>query len=468
MSEIKVTKKDVIWSYVAQFFNMGSGLIVLPLILHMLSPAEIAMNYLMLTISSLIALLDFGFLPQFSRNITYIFSGVPDLMKEGLYPVRDSINYILLKNMIGVAEKVYGILGIFTLILMLTVGTVYIRDVTDGFTNVNNAFIIWIVFSVSSFFNVYYSYYASLLTGKGLIKESKIAMIAQRLTYIIFSYILLIAGFSLLGVVIANLISPFVGRYFYYNFFYDETLKNQIKEHRIDKKEVKRLFSIIWYNSKKMGLIAVASFGITKIGLFLSGIYLSPKDVASYGLMIQLIAIIISLSGTHYVSIQPLLGSLYAQNKHSELVRQMGIGITIFYILFILGLCVIALLGPQLLCLIKSNVVLPSPMILIIYGFVCFLEMNTSFFVTILVLGNKINFVTSSLLTSLGIAILSYISLKYTTYTTMGLVLAQGIPGLFYSYWKWPYVVCHNNNTNIINIIKVGALELYSRIKNLK
>lgn len=466
MAEVKVTKTDIIWSYVAQFFNMGAGLIVLPLILHMLSPAEIAMNYLMLTVSSLIALLDFGFLPQFARNITYVFSGVPDLKQEGIFPVEEQINYGLLKNMIGVAKKVYTILSVSSLVIMLTFGSIYIYNVTDKFSNVNNAFEIWILFSLSSFFNIYYSYYASLLTGKGLVKESKIAIIAQKLTYIILSYCLLITGFSLLGVVIANLISPFVGRFFFHRFFYKEDLKLKIEKYKVDSSEVKRLFRIIWYNSKKLGLITLASFGITKIGLFLSGIYLSSYDVASYGLMIQLISVLTSVSGTHYVSIQPLLGSLFASGKTSELIKQLGLGIVIFYIVFILGISAIVLCGPQLLLLIKSNAILPSSSIIILYGIACFLETNSSFFVTVLVLGNKINFVSSSLLTSFGIVTLSFISLKYTHYTILGLVLAQLIPALMYSDWKWPYVVCRNYKTNLINIIKIGLLEIKNIVIN--
>ena len=80
--EIRVTKKDMLWSYVAQFFNVGAGLLTLPLILHMLTTEEIAMNYLMLTVGSLVALIDFGFAPQFGRNITYVFSGAQKLEKE--------------------------------------------------------------------------------------------------------------------------------------------------------------------------------------------------------------------------------------------------------------------------------------------------------------------------------------------------------------------------------------------------
>ena len=58
---VNVSRKDVFWGYFAQFFSIGSGIITLPLVLHMLSEEEIGMNYLMLTLGSLVALFDFGF-----------------------------------------------------------------------------------------------------------------------------------------------------------------------------------------------------------------------------------------------------------------------------------------------------------------------------------------------------------------------------------------------------------------------
>ena len=53
---ISLSKNDIIWGYFAQFFSIASGIITLPLILRMLSAEEIGMNYLMLTIGSLVAL----------------------------------------------------------------------------------------------------------------------------------------------------------------------------------------------------------------------------------------------------------------------------------------------------------------------------------------------------------------------------------------------------------------------------
>lgn len=187
--DISVSKADVIWSYLAQFFNIGAGFITLPLILNMLSTEEIAMNYLMLTVGSMVALIDFGFAPQFGRNITYVFSGAQTLEKNGLNGyVESTVNYHLLKNLIVVAKKVYIYMSIIVLCLMMTFGTWYIYSVTEGFTLVPHSFFIWALYSVSTFFNIYFFYYSSLLTGRGQIQESKKALLAQKVTYIVLTY----------------------------------------------------------------------------------------------------------------------------------------------------------------------------------------------------------------------------------------------------------------------------------------
>jgi len=150
---INLSKKDVVWGYFAQFFSLATGLITLPLILNMLSTEEIAMNYLMITIGSLVSLFDFGFAPQFGRNITYIFSGAQELKKEGIEISSSSneVNYRLLATMIHTARYVYKLIGFIVLFVMLTFGTWYISKATNGFSNVNNALIIWLVYSFSYF-----------------------------------------------------------------------------------------------------------------------------------------------------------------------------------------------------------------------------------------------------------------------------------------------------------------------------
>jgi len=87
---VSLSKKDVVWSYTAQFFKLASGILILPIILRMLTVEEIALNYLLIALGAMVALFDFGFSPQFSRNITYVFTGATDLKKDGVRVVKDS------------------------------------------------------------------------------------------------------------------------------------------------------------------------------------------------------------------------------------------------------------------------------------------------------------------------------------------------------------------------------------------
>ena len=214
--QIVISRKDIIWGYVTLFFQMASGLITLPLILKMLSAEEIGMNYLMLTVGSLVSLFDFGFAPQFGRNITYVFAGAQALKKEGVDIGGGSVNYRLLSTMISVAKSVYCILAVVVLLIMLTLGTAYIYKVTHGFKDVHNSLLIWIVYSISVFFKVYYTYYSSLLIGKGLIMESKKAIffsLLRKIIVVVPLTILLPRLFNLStnGVFLAEPISNFIG-----------------------------------------------------------------------------------------------------------------------------------------------------------------------------------------------------------------------------------------------------------------
>jgi O-antigen/teichoic acid export membrane protein len=465
--ELKIDKKDIIWGYFSHFFSIAAGIIVLPFMLRILSPDEIGMNYLMLTISSMVTLFDFGFAPQFGRNITYVFSGARELKKEGIEIVSGNteINYRLLSTMIHTAKFVYRRLGIVVLIFMLSLGSLYIYKVTDGFTSVRNAFFIWVMYSISIFFNIYYSYYTSLLTGKGLIMESKKAMVYSRITYIILVFILLFLGVGLLGVVLAGLIAPFVNRYISYYFFFTKELKEKINKFTITSKEKVELFSIIWHNAKKLGLVFVGAYAITKLSMFLAGLYLSLSEIASYGLMIQLIGLIMTISSTFFVTYQPKLSNLRIKNDKNTLLKDFSFTMNIYYMTFLGGVvCAVAII-PWCLSLINSNVVLPSVYIIIIYSFVILLEGNHSHFATFIVMGNDVPFVKPSLIAGGAIALGSFILLKYTSLGILGLVLVQGLCQLVYANWKWPLVVCKEFRISFFKFVSLGFHEMTNKLK---
>lgn len=466
---IDISKKDVIWSYFGQFFSIASGVIILPFILRMLSSEEMGMYYLMLSIGALVSLFDFGFAPQFGRNITYVFSGAKELKKEGveISETITTIDYRLLSTMISTARYVYRRLAIVVLILMLSFGTLYIYKVTNGFVNIKNSLLIWIIYSISTFLNVYYSYYISLLIGKGLIMESKKAMVFSKIAYILLSLVLLLLGTGLLGLTIANLIAPFVSRWISFYYFFTPEVKNKINEFNVSKTEIVELFKIIWHNAKKLGLVFVGTFAITRLSLFLAGLFLSLSFVASYGLMMQLGSVILAVSSTLFNIYQPKFSEMRVKNNNKQLMKEFAFSMNVYYIFFLFSSIVLIVFGPWLLSVIKSNTLLPKTGITVLYLMMLFLEGNHSSFATLIVTKNEVPFVTPALIAGGFIAIGSYLSLAFTTFGILGLVLVQIISQLVYNNWKWPLVVLREFNTSFFSFICLGFNETKIRLNTL-
>ena len=464
--DIRISKADVIWSYIAQFLQLASGILVLPYVLHMLPAEEIGLNYLMLTIGTMVALLDFGFAPQFGRNISYIYGGAQHLKKEGVECIDGAdINYHLLASMIQVAQKVYRILSVVVFMVMMTAGSAYMYYVTEGFTSVHNSLLIWLVYSLSTYYQIYFTYYNSLLIGCGKIKESKYAIIASRLTYIVLCIGFIYSGLSLLGLCLANLIYPFVSRIISYHYYFTKELRIKLSHEKVSIDETKELFGVIWYNAKKLGINFLGSYAINKMGMFIAGLYLTLTEISSYGLMIQLVTLIGSLSSMFFGTMNPKFAVYRVQNNNNKLIDQFACTQIVFYVLFMMGSSILILLGPYFLSIIESHSVLPSNCILLLYCLFVMLEFNHSNFATIIVTGNDVPFVKAAILAGIAIIVCSFISLHLLQMGIMGLVLSQGLCQLAYNNWRWPKYVLDDFGITYLEFLKKGIVQTIVYLK---
>lgn len=396
--EIKISKKDVLWNYIAQIFNLGTGMIVLPVVLHLLSADEVGMNYLMLTISSLVALADFGFSGQFGRNITYVFSGAQELRKEGMDNLpKGEVNYHLMAVVIETAKYIYKRISIFALAVMLTLGTLYMYRATDGFTTVDNALCIWLLFSVSTYFNIYFMYYSALLTGAAMIMESKKAMMLNKISYIVVALSLLFAGIGLMSIVIANIISPFVGRWYSYNVFYKKEIREALEVHCPTKEEILKTFHVLWYNAKKLGVNFLGAYGIQQSGMFIIGLYLSLEEVASYGLMCQLFQVTTALAMGMFTTLLPSFYRDRVEGDVEKIARDFSFSVYVFTVVYVLAGLTIILGGDSLLKVIGSSTCLPVIAVMMVYFIHLFLENFHSMCATMIVTNNEVPFVKAAI-----------------------------------------------------------------------
>lgn len=465
---VEITKKDVTWSYVAKLFQIGSGLVTLPLILRLLTTEEVGMNYLMLTVSSIVGLMDFGFSPQFGRNFTYVNSGARRLCREGVEEERGgSIDWHLLSVLISTARFVYRRLSVLALIVMLTFGTGYIWYLTEGFTNVNNSLYIWILYSFSTYFNIYFSYYSSLLTGSGMIRESSQAAILSKSAYLVLCTLFLLLGWGLFAVVAANFIAPFVQRYVSYRAYFKPELKARLAEQTVTRDDIREAFSVIWFNAKKLGINFIGAYAVNKMGMFIIGFFLPLATIGSYGLLTQLTTIVSGIANTMFVTYLPKVSNCRVTGDRPMLKRTISFSMVVGQIIMLAGALGIIFVAPYLLELIKSQTMLPSRLICVLYLVIVALELNHSEFASVISTENKIPYVVPSLVSGGAIVLLTFIALKFTTLGLLGVVLVQGIVQAAYNNWRWPLWVFRELDMSISEFYGTGFDSIIKTVSGL-
>ncbi len=443
---MNIGKKDVIWNFLATFMRVASGLIVLPLVLHMLPSEEVGLWNIFLIIGSLAALLDFGFSNSFSRNITYIFSGVKELKTTGYTTVDEndkSIDYGLLKSVISAMRRYYGVLAIVFLVLFIAISPLYLKTVLEKYSgNKNEVWFAWFTYGVLVAYQLYTYYYSSLLIGRGLIKKNLQITILGQASRIISSIIFLLLGFGLISLVIGQLVSDIVNRILCYIAFYDSEIKQRIKDSISI--SVKEIMKIMTPNAVKIGITTIGMFLVNKLIVLIAPLYLSLSQIGSYGTTKQIIDLIVSFGALWFSTYYPKI-THHRVNDNLFHLKRMYIKSR----LILLGVFVICgvgfiIAGPFLLGLIHSKTqLLPTFMIIALLIF-AYLDSIQSISISLLLSGNEVPFMKSALLTGFMSITILFLLFYFTTLGIWGLILAPGISQLFYQDWKWPKLVKKN------------------------
>lgn len=465
--EIRVNKKDIIWNYIAQFFGIGSGIIILPMILKKLSPEELGIWYIFLAISNLIYLLDFGFLPTIQRNISYVFSGAEELLETGISnKVSQIINYKLLYDLIETSKKIYKTISIIAFFILIIFGTFYIYILTKDLKIFPQILITWIFYIVSILLNFYYYYLNALLRGKSLIAEANKVIIFSRIGYIISSFIALNLKLGLISLTIGNIISTIITKILSEKIFFTKELKDKLNQQ--DKEINKGLIKIIWYNAKKSGLIALGTFLISKGNTFIASKYLPLNIIAEYGLSLQLFSILTAVSSSMIFILFSKISQYRVEKDLEKLREYYSFCIVVNLICFSSGIVAITFIAPKILLLLKSNITLLPKEYLLFIGMFLLLEGVHAIASMFIVTSNYIPPVKAAILSGIAIIILSLILINFTNLGLWSLLLSQFLVQLSYNNWKWPLEVNKDLKINFWNVFTIGIKKIKKVIKGEK
>jgi O-antigen/teichoic acid export membrane protein len=441
----KVSHTDLIWNICATILKVASAAILLPFILKYFSNELVGIWTIFMAITTLIVLIDFGFSPTFTRNLSYIFSGAKNLQTDGIETIttnNSEIDYGLLQGLIGAMKWLYSRGALFILLLSATLGTGYISYILRDYSgDTTQVFIAWIILCVYNTYNFYTLYYESLLMGKGMVKTNKQIIILGRLTYLAVAIVLILCGAGLVAVVASQFISTLITRVLSYKVFFTKSLQSKLaavlSQNRI------KLIKTIYPNAVRIGLVYCGNVLVMQSTIFIGSFYLDLNEIGSFGITLQLVTLLVTLSKLYLDTFFPKIVQYYSHNDFLSIKQIYKKGKWYFFTVFLLGGVTLLCLGNPFLQLIGSKTSLISSSLLAVFILFLFLDTQQLLASNILLAGNKVPFLKSNLITGLFSILLIFIFLTVYPIGLWALILGPGIAQIVYQDWKWT-VVAHN------------------------
>lgn len=459
---MNVKKSDIIWAYLSKFFSLGVNIILLPLIMSYLTDTELGLWYVFASISQIVSLFDFGFNATLSRHMTYAWSGAKNLKKVDVGELSDhEHNEHLMSVVIATCRSVYFIISFVAIVVMLTVGSLYIYEVLDH-NFLDNYKLSWIIYSFAVFMNLFYGYWSSMLQGIGAVAERNKMNVYSKIIQLFLAYILLSIGFGLLGFVIAYTVSGISLRFFGKAYFLNKS-KNLNLTSKIDKNEIKECFGTVWYTAWKDGLVMLAQYLSTQANTLICAYYIDLGATSSYGVITQIASVLASVGSAYFSAYQAKYSNLCLTKDREEQKKLTCSCSLVYKAIFILGTISFIVIGIPLLRIIRPTMRIDILLILLVCIFY-YLYYQHSLFASMIASSNDIPYYKAFVTTSICSVLLSIFLTNYTDMGIWGLVSAQIVVNLVYNNWKWPQFVLNNLNLRYRDIYLVGGAQIKEAI----
>jgi O-antigen/teichoic acid export membrane protein len=463
----KVSNKDVKWNYIGIIVSMISNFVMLPFMIHYLDSEILGLWYVFLSIGGIASLFDLGFTPTIARNIAYGWNGAEGVKEEGvIYSKSGEPNFELLAGIIKISRIIYLIISSTALLLMLTVGTLYISYLSKNIQD-NTILVSWLIYAVAIFLNIYYGCYTMFLRGIGAVADYNKINVVARIIQIILSVILLFSGFGIIAVSMGYCFYGFVLRYFskqrflkYYGFDY------QIRKYKnnITKSTLKDIFFAMWHNAWRDGLVTISNYLTSQAGTLIASAFLSLTETGIYSLTVQLITAILTISSGLYTAYQPTLQAAYVLNDKKLMREKMSIIMVVNLYVATFGVVVLMLFGPYIIKIIKPSLIINRPIIFATAVYL-FLYKRQSIYASFISNMNTVPYCKSYIISSFGGIVLSVILMKYCHFGIWGMIVGQFIPQVLYNYWKWPKYVLGYLECSNVELIRIGNTGIGTAIR---
>ena len=300
----------------ATFFRIGSNLIVVPLVLIYLTPAEQALWWVFLALGSFANLADFGFGQVISRVYSFLWAGAEDFLTEGLCPSQQRMpNLRRLRQLNATVRFLYLRLAIVACIILGVAGTVFLIEPIHALPDALHAWTSWALFLATIGYNFATSHWLLASQGVDRVRQMQVAQLWSSIAYFVVVSVMLRARLGVESMIVAGAVRGLVLRHLARAAYYGAVPEIEGRPEQPDREVLKRL----WPNVRKFGILAIGGYLLANGSVLVSSHLLGPAVTASFGLTNQIGNFIVSLGVLWLVVKWPQLTILRTQGRLTEM-----------------------------------------------------------------------------------------------------------------------------------------------------
>ncbi len=442
------------WSWALNGLRLALGIILLPLVLRKLPTADLGMYYVFLSLAAIVPLVDFGFGPTISRFVSYAMGGAEALQAQGVAKAEGirPPNYRLLWELLSTTRTLYRVLALGLLVVLGAWGTYVVELRIHETAAVPLTRLAWGVTLISAVWDIYSNWWEIFLRGMNLVKTAAQIAILATVVRLVLASVLLLFGWGLLSLPAASLLGSLVQR----QLARRRCLQLLGAHPKPDRVDVKGNLRLMWPNAWRFGVQCVSGYLTVNANTMICVKALGLASNARYGLSVQLLSIAAGMAAVWITVKWPTIGQYYAGHDFSAIQKILRQRIWLQTLTFVCMAAFVLFCGPPLLHRFASGKQVLSAPWFGLLALCSFLDLHTSTWGTVILLGNRMPFLWYSVVTNILSLTLSLTLIHTTTLGLGALVLGPLLAGSVFNCWYWPLYGARTLGTNLFRALMPG------------
>jgi O-antigen/teichoic acid export membrane protein len=442
----RLRRSAVIWSWLMNGLRLASGLVVLPLLVHTLSTPDFGMYFVLLSLSSLVPILDLGFSSSIGRAVSYAMAGAKELKAEGFVKEMEAgaPNYELVSRLLHATRHLYRVLAGVTLLLLGVAGSIVVSMRVHETSHPGMTWAAWALTLIAAGWEIYAGWWNVFLRSMDQVTASTRLVVLGLAVKIAGSCVLLLCGAGLLSVPAATLLGSFVQRHW-----------SRVQVLRLvpalpasaEPHAVRHMVATLWPNSWRIGLQYLSGFLAGQANTLVCQAVLGLAASATYGLSLQLMLLASSMAQVWTLVKWPQVSKLRIKHDNTALQKLLWPRVwlqTASYILMATG---VWLLIPLLLKWTDSGKTVLPPLWLGLLAINGLFEVTYIFWGTLISTENRTPFAWPIIISNAVSFVAVLILLQTSSLGLAAFVIAPLAIGLLCNYWRWAKDGAHSLGT---------------------